>query len=453
MYDLDDTIAAIATPVGVGGISIIRVSGKDVFSLSSAFSSCNLEKQPTHTVRLGYVLDREGKKLDQALFLVMRGPASFSGEDTVEIQCHGGQVVSQAVLARVLECGIRLALPGEFSYRAVVHGKMDLVQAEAVQQMSEASGSLSQKLAVHQLVGDLSCRIEAICRALVDLIAEIEVSLDFPEEGTETGSRGSFLEKAFVIEQDLVALSKTFYQGALISQGATICLLGAPNVGKSSIMNALLGYDRNIVSDLPGTTRDVVRERIEVQGIGCFLVDTAGVREGKDYVEQEGIRRSLHAMEVADFFLFVFDQSAPPTQEELALAGKVPVERTLFVWNKKDIQPVVPKVDIPCQQMVSISAYSSQDISLLKEVMGKMVLQEEGAGGVQGMLTRLRHKQMIDKACEWVHVVVAGLRGSGFLEAIAVDLRSAVSALQELLGLDVSEEVLTSIFSKFCLGK
>lgn len=453
MYDLEDTIAAIATPMGLGGISIVRVSGKNAFVISAAFSSCDLLKQPSHTARLGYVLDQDGKALDQALFLVMRSPTSFSGEDTVEIQCHGGGVVAQMVLDRVLESGARLAFPGEFSYRAVVHGKMDLVQAEAVQQIAEASGSLSQKLAIHQLAGDLSVKVVSIQKALLEVIAEVEVCLDFPEETPVESTESDLLQKTLVIEKDLQTLGKTFHQGALIAQGATLCLLGAPNVGKSSIMNALLGYDRNIVSELPGTTRDVVRERLEVGGVGCFLVDTAGIREGKDYIEQEGIRRSRHAMGQADFFLFVFDQSRPPTEEELALAKEVSLTRTLFIWNKKDLAPTFPETGVLYQQMISISAHSEQDICLLKEVIGQMVLQEEGAGSVEGVLTRKRHKQMVDKACGYVRAALEGFNKGGFAEAIAVELRSALTALQELLGVDVSEEVLTSIFSKFCLGK
>lgn len=450
-YDPSDTIAAIATPPGEGGVAIIRISGPSAIEIASRLFSGPVSKYESHTAHLGSVIDAQGRLVDEALLLLLRGGRSFTGEDTVEIQCHGGAVVSRRVLELALEAGARVAHPGEFTYRAFMNGRIDLAQAEAIQQLVHAKNEWAVAAAADHLKGRLSHCLNSLQSDLIEVAAIFEAWVDFPEEGLEFASPEEIERRLVAAIEKMEQLLGTFHDGRIVAEGLKLCLVGRPNVGKSSLMNALLERDRAIVTSIPGTTRDLLEESVRINGLNVRLVDTAGIRETEELVEAEGIRRSRQAMAEADLVLLVLDGSAPLSAEESAIISSLAVDSAIAIWNKSDLGGE------GCTELsvrsVRVSALTGEGLDRLREEILQLVWKAGEPGRDQLMITNLRHKEALVSASQSCRVVLQGIQEGVSPEFLCLDLRSTLTSLGTILGTDVAEEVLGAIFARFCIGK
>jgi len=445
-----ETIAAIATPPGEGAISVIRISGPRSYDIVAEIFSGPVHTYPSHTAHYGKITTRDGDVLDRVLLLVMREPKSYTGEDSVEIFCHGGSLITRRVLERIFEAGARPAQPGEFSLRAYLNGKIDLAQAEAVQQLIAAKNTLALHSAEKQLEGALSLRIRDFQKTLTDIAAILEASVDFPEEGLEFATTEEIVIQLQTIVAKMKQLQDTFYEGKILHEGLSLCLLGSPNVGKSSLMNALLGHERAIVTDIAGTTRDLLEENLRFGSFHFRLIDTAGIRETEEIVEQEGVRRSEKAMEQADVILLVLDASHPLSSGDRALLTRVPQEKTILVWNKTDLAKPTERLS---DFSVCISAKERTGLDQLKDAIEKWIWKKGPPSKEEVVITQQRHHQALGRAIDACKLVIQGLQSNASPEFVTSDLRHALSELGTIIGANVTEEILSAIFSKFCLGK
>ncbi len=451
-YIPEETIAAIATPPGEGGISIIRISGKEALDVASKVFTGPVFSYLSHTAHLGKVKDQNGLILDEVLLLLMKKPNSFTGEDTVELHCHGGTIVTKKILHEVLQRGARAALPGEFSFKSFMNGKIDLAQAEAIQQVISAKNELAYSAAEQHLQGALSIKVKKFQSKLLDIAAILEAWVDFPEEGLEFASKEEILNSLSEILSIMSLLSNSFHEGKIIHEGLSLCLIGPPNAGKSSLMNALLGKERAIVTEIAGTTRDLLEDHLWLGGLHFKLLDTAGIRETDEKIEKEGIRRSLQAMELADLVLLVLDGSQPLSQEAASLLNITPKEKTLLIWNKADLPQ--KSSEIPeFSNFVHISALTGDGMELLKDAIHKIIWKSGPPSKEEVILTNIRHKEALDRAIECLESVISGLQNDLSPEFLSFDMRKTLFELGTILGMDISEQILTSIFSKFCVGK
>ncbi|MES2199980.1 MAG: tRNA uridine-5-carboxymethylaminomethyl(34) synthesis GTPase MnmE [Chlamydiota bacterium] len=451
-YIPEETIAAIATPPGEGGIAIVRISGKESFTIADSIFSGPVLSYPSHTAHLGKILDSSGYIIDEVLLLVMKGPKSFTGEDTVEIHCHGGGLVTRRVLERTLQAGARLASPGEFSFKAFMNGKIDLAKAEAISQVISAKNEIAYAAANTQLQGALSKKIIELQTKLFDVAAILEASVDFPEESLEFASTEEILTLLNSTLQTMEHLSNTFDEGKMIHEGLTLCLIGPPNAGKSSLMNALLGKERAIVTEIAGTTRDLLEDNLYLGGLHFRLIDTAGIRETTEQIEKEGIRRSKEAMQAADLILLVLDASSPLCQESISLLNVTPKEKTLLIRNKTDLPHMpCPSTNSFCH--VSLSALTGEGVDSLKEAIQTFLWKTGPPAKEEVILTHLRHKEALDRARGLLYSVVTGLEQDISPEFLSFDMRKCLFELGTILGVNISEEILNSVFSKFCIGK
>ncbi len=451
IFEKGETIAAIATPPGEGAIAVIRISGVKAIEVAAAIFSGPVHRYKSHTAHFGQILDKEGQSIDSVLLLVMRAPKSYTGEETVEIHCHGGSIVTRRVLARILEAGARAAQPGEFSLQAFLNGKLDLAQAEAVQQLIAAKNELAWQAAEQQLRGSLSERIREFQQELMAVAAVLEAWVDFPEEGLEFTSMEELVQDLGKVTKKMKVLQATFHEGKTIHEGLSLCLLGAPNVGKSSLMNALLGKERAIVTEIAGTTRDLLEDECMLSGLHFRLMDTAGIRETEEVVEREGIRRSKQAMEEADFILLLLDASRRLTENDRELLKLAPRHKTIVVWNKIDLG--LPEETIDWDAIVSISAREKTGFHELRSAIDNIVWKQGAPSKEEVVITQQRHAQALGSAIASCEEVVSGLKQNLSPEFITSDLRHALNELGTIIGLNVTEDILTAIFSKFCLGK
>lgn len=449
-YEAGQTIAAIATPPGEGGIAVIRISGNRALSVANKIFSGSIPSYKTHTVHFGNILDEKGEFLDEGLAIVMRAPNSYTGEDTVEFNCHGGTLITQKVLKAALRSGARAALPGEFTCKAFQNGKIDLTKAEAIQQLIHAKNHLSMQAAESHLQGKLQSLILDFQKRVTDVAAILEAWIDFPEEGLSFASHDEMLKMLAQIKEDMQTLLSTFDEGKKLQTGFSICLVGSPNVGKSSLMNALLEEERAIVTDIAGTTRDTLEKELVLACLNCLLIDTAGLRETEEIVEKEGIRRSFAAAKKADLVLFLIDTSNPVFDAELIKL--VPRKRTLIVWNKTDLKPANPLPSFPFPS-VKISLKKNRGVESLKAKIHELVWQQGPPSKEQVVLTSERHFQALENAERAIKKVIDGLEKHLFPELLTPDLRLALRELGTIIGLDITEDILSSIFSKFCVGK
>jgi tRNA modification GTPase len=446
-YQKKDTIAAIATPPGEGGIAVIRISGEHATLVADRVFSKKVSQLATHTVHFGQIV-HEGEKLDDVLLLVMRAPRSFTGEDVVEIHCHGGKLITRQVLDAVLQAGARAALPGEFSFQAFMNGKLDLTQAEAIQEMIGAKSERALRCAQDQLEGILSKKIAGFQKKLSETAAIFEAWVDFPEEDLEFSPFETVTQELELLLSNMRALLATFHQGKMLKDGIQLALIGSPNVGKSSLMNALLGKDRAIVSHIPGTTRDVIEDDLSMNGLSFRLLDTAGIRTHAEVIEEEGIKRSLKVIDQADLILLVLDATEHKIEH-----FSLPPHKTIAVWNKIDLQPVRPLPKIPFEHVVEVSALQRTGIESLFSTIDRVIDQSKIQQGEEILLTKLRHKDALDRACGYLEQVIHGLKHGTSAEFVSSDIRETLKELGIIIGRDITEDVLDAVFSKFCIGK
>ncbi len=451
-YFPGETIAAIATPPGEGGVAIIRISGDHALKVATQVFSGPVNSYRTHTAHYGQILDKNKEIVDHVLLLVMLGKRSYTGEDTVEIHCHGGSLITRRVLETVLHAGARAALPGEFTFKAFTNGKIDLAQAEAVQELICAKSERALDAASNQLQGNLSAKIKAYQTALTQTTAILEAWVDFPEEGLEFASMEEIVSELEQICLEMQALCRTFHDGKILHDGLSICLVGCPNVGKSSLMNVLLDKNRAIVSNIPGTTRDILDDFMRLNGLHFKLSDTAGIRATDEIIEQEGIRRSREAMENADVTLLVLDASQGITIEDEQLLKEVPKNKTIIIWNKIDLTHTqLPPLDFPYS--VNVSAKNKQGLKELLDTIDKMVWQQGPPSKEEVVITNIRHKESLLRSIEAAQNVIDGLRESVSPEFLTMDMRLCLSELGKVIGTNITEDILSAIFSKFCIGK
>jgi tRNA modification GTPase len=451
-YQSRDTIAAIATPPGEGGVAIIRISGEDAISVAEKVFSGPIRSYKTHTAHFGKVIDSNGDIIDEALALVMLAPKSYTGEDTIEIHCHGGNLISRNVLETVLKAGARAAQPGEFTFKAFINGKLDLAQAEAVQQLIGAKNDLALQVAEQQLQGKLSMLVRSFQIKLVDIAAILEAWVDFPEEDLEFANMEDVISALNAILQKMQELAATFHNGKIISNGISLCLVGPPNVGKSSLMNALLGKERAIVTDIPGTTRDLIEEDLQLGNLHFHLIDTAGIRDTQEIIEQEGIRRSKEAMKQADLILLVLDASCGICPESQKLVSAVSKEKTLLIWNKIDLPHDVP-VPVGFTNVACISARHGTGLDLLREHIDRLIWRQGPPEKGEVVIASLRHHQALTSAILALQILIEGLRSKISPEFVSADMRKVLTELGTIIGTNITEDILSAIFSKFCIGK
>lgn len=466
MIPSDDTIAAIATAPGVGGIGVVRISGSAAGAilrrLFQPHRPENLHADgslPSHKLCYGTVQSRDGVVLDEVMAVFMQGPHTYTREDVAEIQCHGSYLVQQTILAEILAAGARAAEPGEFTKRAFLAGRIDLTQAEAVIDLLQAQSMGGVELAVGQLQGRLHERITAIRDALVEVLAIVELALDFPDDETDILDADRLLSQLQEqVEQPLQTLLALADQGRVIREGVKAVIAGRPNVGKSSLLNQLLQEERALVTEIPGTTRDTIEELISVHGIPVHLVDTAGIREHKDAVEELGIERARQKMGEADLVLFVVDASQGLTEVDQALYSSLGERKRVVVLNKVDIADKALLQDLgdffAPAPLVQTAAKNAVGIIQLRETVYQTIIGEvEEMGERISCAPNLRHKMVLEKTLAACEQVKQTLLMAGPADLLAVDLRAALDYLADIVGLTTPDDVLDVLFTRFCIGK
>lgn len=449
-------IAAIATPVGEGGIAVIRVSGKNAMQkVNQCFRGKNLIEVDSHTVHFGKIINKKGNVVDEVLATVFRTPKSYTGEDTVEISCHGGVLVTQAVLETVLSQGVRSAEPGEFTQRAFLNGKLELSQAEAVADLIHAKSIKAVDAAHQQLEGQLGKHIKKFRQQIIDATAMVELELDFSEEDVEFANKEQLRELLVEVDEEIGRLLDTYETGRLVKDGVKTVFIGRPNAGKSTLLNTLVGTERAIVTDIAGTTRDTIDADWSYDGLLFKLIDTAGLRETEDVIEAEGVKRSQKAFEQADLVVYLKDLSQPidpDEREEIASfqkrAAKTPF---LLVGNKLDVEQHNQEERIHYD--LKISALDGENIEQLKKIMKERALENKDYDTSSLLVTSSRHRDSLQKARENVQRAIQALDSGMTGDLLAIDLRSALKELGTITGEITTEDLLDSIFSRFCIGK
>lgn len=456
-----DTIAAIATPPGEGGVAIVRISGIDAESVAARIFVRSRSKDKdarlkSHVLYHGMIRDRKNDRiLDQVLFTIMRKPHSYTGEDVAEIHCHGGAFLVRQILGLVLREGARQAEPGEFTKRAFLNGRLDLTQAEAVLDLIRARTDKSAGFALDQAGGVLSQWVDGLREELLDILVQVEAAIDFPEEEIELLRRDELVGKIRSLESKIGVISATYDWGKLFREGARVCICGRPNVGKSSLLNALLGEDRVIVTPFAGTTRDVIEESISLDGLPVVLWDTAGIRESDEPIERIGVDRSRQQLGKSDAALVVVDGSQPLGIEDELLLKHVLPRKVLVVVNKSDL-PQRLGVDHLARyanpdSFRVVSAKTGEGIRKLKKSLRELLVDTEAAAPV--VITNVRHRSALQRSQSSLSRAAVSLTEKCAPEFVAMDLSEARSALEEITGVIQSENILERIFANFCIGK
>lgn len=454
-----DTIAAISTPVGQGGLGIVRISGPDAIKIADKVFRCAEgppSSFPTHTVHYGQVV-AEAQVVDTVLLTVMRGPRTYTGEDTAELSCHGGRLILHKTLAAAIKAGARPANPGEFTMRAFLNGKLDLSQAEAVQQLIGAQSELALRVASHHLQGKLRHVLETIRSQIVGVAAVLEASIDFPEEDIEISSREELCGSLSSAKERVSHLLATYEDGVKVVDGVNVVLAGKPNVGKSSLLNALLEKDVAITTPVPGTTRDVLKESLILQGVSLNLFDTAGIRKPDGIVEEEGVRRTKKALQEADVVLLVLDAEAGVSQEDCGIFSETEGNNIIVVVNKIDLVPEATTQAVAQQftdfPVVRTSALNSWGIEELRRIILEKAWSAEVPSEEEVIITSVRHRDALMHAEEALDGAIQALREALSPELTAVEVREALDAIGLITGETTDEEILDTIFSEFCIGK
>lgn len=453
-----DTICAVSTPPGEGGIGIIRVSGKDAFAIASSIfkprNGTGLSAARTHSLHYGHVVvPEDGEIVDEVLVSVMRAPSTYTREDVVEINCHGGMVPLSRTLALLVTAGARQAEPGEFTKRAFLNGRIDLSQAEAVMDVIRSRTELAHRAANEQLLGGLSKEISALRDQLISIAASVEAVIDFPEEELETESGRPLADEVRSVMKSIDNLLESVTTGRILREGFATAIVGRPNVGKSSLLNALLRQDRAIVAEVPGTTRDVLEEYLNISGIPLRILDTAGIRHSHDKVEQEGVRRTIAALESADIALVVLDGSAGLMNEDKRVLEQVNGKPAIIVLNKGDLPRKLQTVEPPGEQ-VTISCRTGTGLDDLRRSISNLVMKGIGPSrSGHAWAVNQRHKTALLQSRENLERVLESINAELSPEFIALDLRAALDSLGIIIGATHTEDILEKIFSEFCIGK
>lgn len=449
----DDTICALATPSGAGGIGVIRISGPEAFIVADRVSAQRGSKKCVsyggHTLHRAAIIETSGEVIDDVLLAVFHAPRSYTGEDVIEISAHGGLVPLRRIIARLLESGARLARPGEFTQRAFLNGKMDLAQAEAVGDIIAAQTEQAHRQARRQSAGHLSRAVTDVRAIVLGVLAQIEASIDFPEDVGELDTNLCLQELARAHRQ-IETLLATADSGILQREGVKVVLVGRPNVGKSSLLNALLQIDRAIVTPIPGTTRDVIEETLNLRGIPLRLSDTAGLRETSDEVERIGVARTRESLAEADLIVLMLDAVDGETSEDAELRAELADYVPLIVWNKWDLlSPDLP----PPADGIAVSAATRWNLPALEEALASRILGDSALTTDGAAVSHARHKYALESARAHLQDAVQTLEADLPADFVSIDVRGALEALGLITGETATEDILAEIFSKFCIGK
>ncbi|MCB2832280.1 tRNA uridine-5-carboxymethylaminomethyl(34) synthesis GTPase MnmE [Streptococcus dysgalactiae] len=451
-----DTITAISTPLGEGAIGIVRLSGTDALAIAqSVFKGKNLEQVASHTINYGHIVDpKTGTIVDEVMVSVMLAPKTFTRENVIEINTHGGIAVTNEILQLLIRQGARMAEPGEFTKRAFLNGRVDLTQAEAVMDIIRAKTDKAMTIAVKQLDGSLSQLINDTRQEILNTLAQVEVNIDYPEyDDVEEMTTALLREKTQEFQKLLKNLLRTAKRGKILREGLSTAIIGRPNVGKSSLLNNLLREDKAIVTDIAGTTRDVIEEYVNIKGVPLKLVDTAGIRETDDLVEQIGVERSKKALQEADLVLLVLNASEPLTDQDRSLLYLSQDSNRIILLNKTDLEQKIELEQLPAD-LIPISVLTNHNIDLIEDRINQLFF--DNAGLVEQDATYLsntRHISLIEKAVQSLEAVNDGLALGMPVDLLQVDLTRTWEILGEITGDAAPDELITQLFSQFCLGK
>lgn len=457
---IDDTIAAIATAPGEGGIGIIRISGEKSLQVANdifkSVSGKKIEEYNTRTLIYGHILDGE-KTIDEVLVAYMKGPNSYTTEDVIEINCHGGFISVKKILELVLSKDVRLADQGEFTKRAFLNGRIDLAQAEAIIDVINAKTEMAHTVAQSQLEGSLSKKIKDLRFGITEMLAHITVSIDFPDEDVEHITYNTLKEKSLELQKEINKLYDTAESGKILRDGLKTVIVGKPNVGKSSLLNAVLGENRAIVTDIPGTTRDIIEEFVNIKGIPLKIVDTAGIRETEDVVEKIGVEKSKEFFNSADLSIVVLDSSRELEIEDIEILEAVQPNKTIVLLNKTDLDQVIDiekiKQFVDEKNIITISALQHEGIEKIHDKIEEMVFEGTVRNSSDLVVTNSRHKDALYKAKQSISDALTAIDSYMPLDFIEVDFKNIWDYLGYINGDTVTEDLLDTIFSNFCIGK
>ena len=457
-----DTIAAISTPPGEGGIGIVRLSGDEALEIAEKVyrqGNKRLSDQPSHTIHYGNLFNpKTDEKIDEVMVTIMKAPKTYTREDIVEINTHGGVLVTNKVLQTVLAAGARLADPGEFTKRAFLNGRIDLSQAEAVMDVIRAKTDSAMHNAISQLDGNLSNLISDIRQEILNTLAQVEVNIDYPEyDDVEEMTSKLMQEKAAEVKKQVEGILETAQQGKILRDGLATAIIGRPNVGKSSLLNAFARSEKAIVTDIAGTTRDVIEEFVNVKGVPLKLIDTAGIRETEDVVEAIGVTRSKKAIEEAELVLLVFDQSQKLTDEDFEMMDLTENKERIIILNKMDlvqelnVDKLLEKVDP--KSVISVSVATNTGINDVEQAIVDLFFQGKTGEKDATYISNIRHISLLEQAVDALQEVINGIEFGMPVDLVQIDLTRAWDALGEVTGESVQDELITQLFSQFCLGK
>ncbi|WP_313537210.1 tRNA uridine-5-carboxymethylaminomethyl(34) synthesis GTPase MnmE [Enterococcus sp.] len=456
-----DTIAAISTPPGEGAISIVRLSGDQAIAIADRIfsSSKSLAEVPSHTIHYGHIIDPvEERLMDEVMLSVMKQPRTFTREDVVEINCHGGIVVVNQLLQLVLRQGARLAEPGEFTKRAFLNGRVDLSQAEAVMDLIRAKTDKAMNLAINQLDGNLSHLIRQLRQDILQTLAQVEVNIDYPEyDDVEELTTRLLLEKAQMVKAQIESLLATAQQGKILREGLSTAIIGRPNVGKSSLLNHLLKEEKAIVTDIAGTTRDVIEEYVNVRGVPLKLIDTAGIRDTEDVVEKIGVERSRKALKEAELILLVLNQSEKFTPQDQQLLTLTEGARRIILLNKTDLPAQITSEElrsyITDEPVFSVSVLNNEGLDQLEQAIADLFFGGKTTDRDASYLSNTRHIALLENAAYSLSEVIEGIEAGMPVDLVQIDMTRCWDYLGEVVGDSVQDELITQLFSQFCLGK
>ncbi|MDR3258313.1 MAG: tRNA uridine-5-carboxymethylaminomethyl(34) synthesis GTPase MnmE [Fusobacteriaceae bacterium] len=456
-----DTITAISTPVGDGGIGIVRISGEDALHILEKIfipkSGKKINDLSNFSINYGHIHDNFSI-IDEVLVSVMKGHKTYSGENIIEINCHGGYFLVNRILEIVLKNGVRLAEKGEFTRRGFLNGRIDLIQAEATIDIINSKNDKSNVLAINQLRGDLSDKIKSLKKLILDVAAHINVVLDYPEEGIDDPIPSNLVENLEIVKKEIGDLINSYESGKIIKDGIKTAIIGKPNVGKSSILNALIKEERAIVTNIPGTTRDVIEESIKIKGINLLLTDTAGIRNTNDFIENIGVTKAKEILKKADLILFIIDSSKELENEDIEIYNSLleeKIDKTIGIINKIDIKKILhlDKVD-KIKKWIEISALTNEGINKMENEIYDFIIKEKVEKYQNKIIiTNIRHKSSLDKVMVAINNLLNIIREGFPMDLMAIDIRDALDYLGEITGEISSEDLLDHIFKNFCVGK